>query len=82
MGGRDTGERARRMDGRVRPRGDGALHSVAAVTSSESSAGISAAPLNTSRGEMSALPPDNCQRQEADGVTGGENKEGTAAKRW
>lgn len=36
------------------------LHSIAAVTSSESSAGISAAPLNTSQGNE-RVPPDKCQ---------------------
>lgn len=40
-----------------------ALHSIAAVTSSESSVGISAAPLNTSRGNE-RVGPDNCQHGE------------------
>lgn len=60
-----------------------ALLSIAAVTSSESSVGISAAPLNLSRGNE-RVAPDNSQHRVLDGVTGGEscrvrqrNKEGT-----
>lgn len=40
-----------------------ALHSNTAVTSSESSVGISEAPLNMSRGNKQ-VGPDNCQRRE------------------
>lgn len=51
------------MDGQVYGHDDRRSISAAAVTSSESSVGISAAPLNTSRGNE-RVGPDNCQRWE------------------
>lgn len=72
MGGRET---------RVNKQADGqtglssqwrALHLVTAVTSSESSVGISAGPLNTSQGNEQ-VGPNNRQHRELDGVAGGES---------
>lgn len=75
----------KQTDGRTGLPSRQALLSTAAVTSSESSVGISAAPLNLSRGNE-RLAPDNCQHREMDGVTGVEStgnktKEGTAVSR-
>ncbi|KAK9540505.1 hypothetical protein VZT92_002953 [Zoarces viviparus] len=81
MGGRETRVNNQEDGWTGLPSRRQALHSIAVVASSESSAGIGAAPLNTSRGNE-WVGPDDYQQPEFgwSDRSPQRNKEGTAVK--